>query len=116
MIQLGENPKRIFNVGGLGVDCIKINKLFNKKALENKLKIKFLDKNLIITYHPETISFKKQNLDPLFNALKILTDTTLVFTIPNADTHNTHIFKQIKSGHSTFKNIISSVSNLLNDR
>jgi GDP/UDP-N,N'-diacetylbacillosamine 2-epimerase (hydrolysing) len=97
VIQLGENPKRIFNVGGLGVDCIKINKLFNKKALENKLKIKFLDKNLIITYHPETISFKKQNLDPLFNALKILTDTTLVFTIPNADTHNTHIFKQIKN-------------------
>ena len=31
VIQLGEDPKRVFNVGGLGVDAIKRNKLLSKK-------------------------------------------------------------------------------------
>ena len=31
VIQLGENPKRVFNVGGLGVDAIKKAKLLSKK-------------------------------------------------------------------------------------
>lgn len=97
VIQLGEESDRVFNVGGLGVDSIEIDKLLNKKVLENKLKIKFLDKNLIITYHPETISFKKQNLGPLLNVLKKLKNTMLIFTIPNADAHNSHIFEQIKN-------------------
>ena len=40
VIQLGENPKRVFNVGGTGIDNIKKLKLLNKKELEKKLKIK----------------------------------------------------------------------------
>ena len=55
VLQLGENPKNIFTVGGMGVDSIKKNKFISKIELEKKLKLKFLKKNLLITYHPETI-------------------------------------------------------------
>ena len=55
VIQLGENPKRVFNVGGLGVDTIKKTKLLSKKALMQKTGIKFGKKNLLVTYHPDTL-------------------------------------------------------------
>ena len=33
VIQLGEDPSRVFNVGGLGVDLIKTSNLLSKKDL-----------------------------------------------------------------------------------
>ena len=41
IVQLGENPKNVFNVGGLGVDAIKKYKPYTKKKIENKLNFKF---------------------------------------------------------------------------
>ena len=58
VIQLGENPKNVYNVGGLGVDAINELKLLNKSEIEKKLNIKFRKKNLLITYHPETLDNK----------------------------------------------------------
>ena len=41
VIQLGENPKNIRNVGGLGVDAIKKLKLLDKSELKQKKLINF---------------------------------------------------------------------------
>ena len=79
VIQLGENPKKVINVGGLGVDNIQIKKLFKKKEIEKKLNIKFLKKNLLITFHPETNSLNKQTIIPMLKALKKLKDTNFFF-------------------------------------
>ena len=40
VIQLGEDPNKVFAVGGLGVDSIKRQNYYQKE-LEDKLKIKF---------------------------------------------------------------------------
>ena len=73
VIQLGENPKKIYDVGGLSVDKIKISDLYEKSKIEKKLKFKFLKKNLIITIHPETINVSKNdiNLSIFLNTLKV---------------------------------------------
>ena len=55
VIQLGENPNFVFNVGGLGVDAIKRIKLLTKKQLEENLGFKFMDRNLMVTFHPVTL-------------------------------------------------------------
>ena len=88
VIQLGENPKRVFNVGGLGVDAIKRTKLLSKKDLMNKTGIKFGNKNLLITYHPVTLEKQtsQQNFQMLLDVLDDLKDMYLIFTMPNADT------------------------------
>tara|TARA_B100001057_G_scaffold500883_1_gene618519 strand:+ start:2125 stop:3291 length:1167 start_codon:yes stop_codon:yes gene_type:complete len=104
VIQLGENPKNVINVGGLGVDNIQIKKLFKKKEIEKKLNIKFLKKNLLITFHPETNSLNKQTIIPMLKALKKLKDTNFFFTIPNADTYNLRILKEIKYFQKKSKN------------
>lgn len=104
--QLGEDPSRIFNVGGLSIDKISTKNFYKKKDLEKKLKIKFLKKNLLITYHPETLNNKKnnKNLDILLKCLDKLNDTYLIFTIPNADYGNQKIIKKIKNFVSRKKN------------
>lgn len=87
LMQLGENPKNIYLSGGLGVDSIKKHKLLNKQELENELNIKFLDKSLLITFHPVTLDIESSELQfkELLEALSNFKDTTLVFTMPNAD-------------------------------
>ena len=55
VIQLGENPKNVFNVGGLGIDNINKLDLLSKRKLENILSINFNKRNLLITYHPVTL-------------------------------------------------------------
>ena len=55
VIQLGESPDRVFNVGGLGVDNIARTKLIKKEELESELQFKFQERNLIVTFHPVTL-------------------------------------------------------------
>lgn len=88
VLQLGEQPKTVFLVGGLGVDNIMRTKLLNLTDLESSLGFKLNSKNLLITFHPETLaSGNAQNqMNELLNALSHLKNTNLVFTLPNADT------------------------------
>jgi len=88
VIQLGEQPENVLQVGGLGVDSIKRIKLLSKEELEASLGIKLLDKNLLITFHPVTLETEaaSQQMDELLGALSELHNTNLIFTMPNADT------------------------------
>jgi GDP/UDP-N,N'-diacetylbacillosamine 2-epimerase (hydrolysing) len=97
VIQLGENPNRVFKVGGLGVDSIHRTKLLSKKDLIKKTGIKFGKKNLLITYHPETfgIETSKTNFQSLLDVLAELKEIRLIFTMPNSDTDGRIIKKMI---------------------
>ena len=97
VLQLGENPSNIFISGGLGVDIISNTKFYNKKDLENDLNFEFRKKNLLITFHPETLDkdYGSNQLDQLLLALETLIDTQLLFTMPNADTGNKIIGEKI---------------------
>lgn len=97
VIQLGENPDRVFVVGGLGIDNIKRLKLLDRGELEASLDFKFGRRNLLITFHPvtlEKISASSQ-LAELLAALSELDDTRLIITLPNADTGSRALIKQI---------------------
>ncbi len=88
VIQLGEQPDRVFVVGGLGVDSIKRTELLNREELEKTLGIKFGPRNLLITFHPTTLEGQnsKNYMEELLAALKEFVDINLIFTMPNADT------------------------------
>ena len=55
VIQMGEHPSKVFNVGGLGVDGINLEKLITKSNLEKELKLKFLKRNILVTFHSITL-------------------------------------------------------------
>jgi len=89
VIQLGEHPDRVFNVGGMGIDAIKRIKLLSREELEHSLDFTLGEKNLLITFHPVTLeggASSVAQMRELLAALGKLENTTLIFTMPNADT------------------------------
>jgi len=99
VVQLGESPKSVFLVGGLGIDNIKKINLLSRDELESSLGFKFDKKNLLITFHPVTLENDTSELqmNELLNALSELEDTRLIFTMSNADTGGEKINKLIQS-------------------
>jgi GDP/UDP-N,N'-diacetylbacillosamine 2-epimerase (hydrolysing) len=98
VIQLGEQPERVFLVGGLGVDNIKQMKLLNRNELEASLGFKLAQKNLLVTFHPVTLenATATDQMTALLEALAELKDTQLIFTLPNADTDGRALIKMIE--------------------
>jgi GDP/UDP-N,N'-diacetylbacillosamine 2-epimerase (hydrolysing) len=97
-IQLGENPDTVFVVGGLGVDAIKKLKLMTKNEVEKELGFKFDAKSLLVTFHPATLEYQspREQIGELLAALSERPDTTLIFTMPNADTGGREIMGEIQ--------------------
>lgn len=106
VIQLGESPKTVFNVGGLSSDNIKKTKLYNKRELEKLLKVKFLNKKILVIYHPETLSFKteKKSFQNILNTLGKIDNVQFFFSGPNIDQGNSKILKLIKIFQKKKKN------------
>jgi len=98
VVQLGENPKTVFNVGGLSAENIKKFKPIKKKQLEKILGVKFAKFNFLITinsFFEKSISTSKA-LKNLFFALKVQKSTNLFFTSSNSDLKSDKINKQIQ--------------------
>lgn len=100
VIQLGEDPQRVFKVGALAIDGIQQTRLLGKEALEEDLGFRFGVKTLLITFHPVTLELNtsEQQIDALLNACRRLNpDVHFIFTMPNADTDGRVIIKKIEN-------------------
>ena len=88
VIQLGEDPSRVFNVGGMGIENIKRLELLNKKEFEKSIEFKLNIKNILVTFHPVTLenSTAKEQFQQLLDAIDELEDTNIIFTKANSDT------------------------------
>ena len=97
IIQLGEEPSRVFNVGGPGIENIKKLNLLNKDEFEKSINFKLAKKNILITFHPATLenSSAREQFNELLKALDELDDTNFIFTKANSDTDGDVINKMI---------------------
>ena len=88
VIQLGEHPSRVFNVGGMGIENIKRLKLLTKDEFEESIEFKLNKKNILVTFHPVTLenSTAKEQFQELLDAIDELEDTNIIFTKANSDT------------------------------
>lgn len=88
VIQLGEHPSRVFNVGGMGIENIKRLKLLSREEFEESIDFKLNKKNILVTFHPVTLesSTAKKQFQELLNAIDKLEDTNIIFTKANSDT------------------------------
>ena len=87
VIQLGENPGRVFNVGGPGIENIKKLKLLTKVQLEKAINFKLNIKNILVTFHPVTLENKtsKKQFRELLDTVDELENTNIIFTKANSD-------------------------------
>lgn len=97
VIQLGEQPDRVFNVGAPGIENIKKISLMSKEELEDSLGFKLGDKSLEITYHPVTLeeSTAEEQIQNLLDCLDEIPEYKIIFTLPNSDTDGRIIIKKI---------------------
>ena len=111
VIQLGENPKRVFNVGSLGVENIVKAKLLTKKELCKDLGLN-LDKYFVVTYHPVTLNNNIQMSDfkNLLLALSAYKDYQVIFTKSNADSGGNKINSLIDKYVKAHNNVSSFFS------
>ena len=97
VIQLGENPNRVFNFGALGIDNIKKLKLLSKNEFQKSINFNLNKRNIIVTFHPVTleISTSKVQFNELLDSIKELKDTNVIFTKSNSDHDGRIINKMI---------------------
>jgi GDP/UDP-N,N'-diacetylbacillosamine 2-epimerase (hydrolysing) len=97
VIQLGEQPSSVFNVGGLGVDAIRRVTRLGRSELEKSLGIRLLERNVLVTFHPVTLESHsaEAQMTELLAVLGQMNDTGIVFTMPNADTDGRVLIRQI---------------------
>ena len=109
VVQLGENPNRVFNVGGIGIDNIIQLKLLSKVKLEKEINFNLGKKSILVTFHPVTLEnstagFQFQEL--LYSIIN-LKNTKVIFTKANADTDGSVINKMIDKFVSLNENSIA---------
>ena len=105
VIQLGEHPDTVFNVGAIGLDAIKKLPLLDKASFEQAIGFKLKERNILITYHPVTLEKEApiETFENVLTALDELTDTALIFTHANSDKNGRIINKMITEYVSSHK-------------
>jgi len=100
VVQLGEQPERVFNVGAIGLDNFQSLQLLSKRELEEDLQITFHTYNYLVGFHPETLSDQsvEEQFEALLQAIDLQTDSFFVFTKANADT-NGRIINQMMEAY-----------------
>ena len=89
VIQLGENPERVFCVGAVGVENIKKINLMTKEELERSIHFEIDENTVIVTYHPVTLENNTVE-EQFLNLLEVLDRNPkirMIFTKANADTN-----------------------------
>lgn len=97
VIQLGEDPERVYCVGALGLDNIRKMKLLEKEELEQALGFRFGERNFLVTFHPVTLEAdtSERHFMTLLKVLERFPEIKLIFTKSNADTEGRRINRLI---------------------
>ncbi|NJA07662.1 UDP-N-acetylglucosamine 2-epimerase (hydrolyzing) [Methylococcaceae bacterium WWC4] len=87
VIQLGEQPQRVFNVGAPGLDNIARLPLLDRAGLEQAIDFKLAERNLLATFHPATLEAETaaEQFQQLLQALDAFPAVRVIFTYSNAD-------------------------------
>lgn len=112
VIQLGEQPENVYNVGALGIENINKLQLLSKEDFERSIDFRLAEKSILVTFHPVTLEHAtaEYQFGQLLKVLEELRSATIIFTKPNADTDGRIIIKMIDEFVSTNPNSISFIS------
>lgn len=97
VIQMGEDPERVFHVGALGIENIRDFQLLSREELEREIAFPLGEQCAVVTYHPETLGDDDKGLifQELLQSFEEFPNLKLIFTKANADTHGRVINKMI---------------------
>lgn len=98
VIQLGENPARVFEVGAMGIDNIVRLPLLSLEELERQIDFSLGEKFFLCTYHPVTLT--NDAVEPLIKAFlgafDEFSDYKLLLTEANSDAGGRHVNQMLR--------------------
>jgi len=99
VVQLGERPDRVFDVGSLGVENIKTISFLSKEKFYRQMGFDIKDSFFLVTYHPATLEVSKtaEYFEEILTALSMceFEKNKIIFTKANADSAGRIINKRI---------------------
>ena len=98
VIQLGEHPDNVWNVGALGIENINKLQLLSRHEFESSIDFNLGEINFLVTFHPVTLDDNSAEYQfvELLKALDQINNAHIIFTLPNADTNGRIIIELIK--------------------
>lgn len=104
IVQMGENPDSVFNVGALAVENITNTKSYSKSELAKKLNISLNGKYFLVTFHPETRNNTNalDQVEILINTLSKFPDYQVIWTISNADPQGKVVNEYLRAQKNKF--------------
>ncbi|HSG52950.1 MAG TPA: UDP-N-acetylglucosamine 2-epimerase, partial [Rheinheimera sp.] len=114
VIQLGESPDRVVNVGALGLEQLHRSNLLTKAELEAELKFDLSNSYFVVTYHPVTLAKEdaQQSFSALLAALDQFPEQQIILTYPNADTGGRSIIAMLEQYASAQPERVLAVASL----
>ena len=89
VIQLGEHPDKVYNVGALNVESLKKIKILSKSKIEKLINFNLNEKTILVTFHPVTLenNTAEKDFNQLLKAIDLIDDLRIIFTKTLADTN-----------------------------
>ena len=109
ILQMGEQPDRVFTVGSMGIENIVTQELMSKKELEQSIGFKLDMPYAVVTFHPVTLEKDSalEQINALIEACKETVDMKFIFTMANADDGGEIINKRIKEFADTSDRVLT---------
>jgi UDP-hydrolysing UDP-N-acetyl-D-glucosamine 2-epimerase len=103
VIAMGHAPERVFNVGPMVLDGLHAMPVNSRSQFEDHTGFRFGEKNLLVTYHPETLLPDRgvAGFEALLAALA-QASCNILFTHPNADEGSHQIMCRLKDFSISF--------------
>lgn len=113
VIQLGEQPDRVFNVGDTGVENIRKMSFLTKEELSVFFNWE-LNKYFLVTFHPTTLETRtaEEQMKNLLSALNSFPQYQIIFTKSNADTDSRRINELIEEYTKSYPERVKSFFSL----
>lgn len=99
VIQMGEQPDRVFNLGAPGLDHVRRTPLLERADLEAALDFRLGALNFLVTFHPATLDIEDavSQCRQMLAALDAFPEAHIVFTLPNADPGGRAIIPELEA-------------------
>lgn len=114
VIQLGEDPIRVANVGAIGLDHIKRSHFLSLEKLSVSLNFKLTHPYFLVTYHPVTLGKEspEESFKALLEALDSYPNYQVILTYPNADDGGRKIIPLLEAYASSQPNRVIAIPSL----
>lgn len=113
VIQLGEQPDRVYNVGAIGIDNARQMELLSKEEVSSILDFDIKNsKYCVVTFHPETLNNNnvRDQCNQLLWALSAFPDLKFIITKSNADDGGITINEMIDAYAKDHPNVLAVAS------